>query len=328
MTVRTRRAIKVICIILAIILVFVGSVYVFLKMGEEKLRNELSFTDTELSGDDAYGDSAEVFYKGQGYSYNKNLINILFIGVDKENTEDESDRRADAIYLISLDTESKKVNIIAISRNTMADVDIYDMNNEFLATDKAQICVSYVYGKDDHHSAELTAKAVSRVLYDIPISSYGVLFTDSIVKIADTVGGVKVTIPEDMTEVKADWTKGKTVVLTSQDAENFVRYRKDENEDRVGRQMIFIKSFANTAKSKMLKDWSLPIDIYKKVKNSVVTNLDTSAITYLAKEAVKAEFSYHTIKGTVGDDGLYETFNVDDEALYKMVLDLFYIKTN
>jgi hypothetical protein len=60
----------------------------------------------------------------------------------------------------------------------------------------------------------------------------------------------------------------------------------------------------------------------------VVTNLDTSAITYLAKEAVKAEFSYHTIKGTVGDDGLYETFNVDDEALYKMVLDLFYIKTN
>ena len=327
MTVKTRRAIKIICIILAIILVFVGSVFVFLKMGEAKLREQLSFTD-DISDEDAYGDSADVFYKGQGYTYNKNLINFLFIGVDKENVEDKSDRRADALYLVSLDTKSKKVNIIAISRNTMADVDIYDMNNEFLATDKAQICVSYVYGKDDHHSAELTAKAVSRVFYDIPINSYGVLFTDSIVKIVDTVGGISVTIPEDMTEVNANWTKGKNVVLTSQDAETFVRYRKDENEDRVSRQMIFIKSFANKAKTQMLKNWSLPIDIYKNVKNSVVTNLDTSAITYLATEASKAEFSYHTVQGTVGDDGLYETFTVDDDALYKMVLDLFYIKTN
>lgn len=329
MTVKTRkRIIKVVCIILAVILVFIGSFYGFLKLGEIRLREELSFTDTELTDEDAYGDSAEVFYKGQGYVYNKDLINILFIGADKTNVEEKKDRQADALYLISFDTENKKINIIAISRNTMADIDVYDMNDEYFATDNVQICLAYVYGKDDNHSAELTSKAVSRLLYDIPINSYGVLFTDSIVKIVDTVGGVQVTVPEDMTEVNANWKKGNKVVLQSKDAETFIRYRKDENQDRVERQMVFIKSFLSKAKSRMLKDWSLPIDLFKKVKNSVVTDIDASGITYLATEASKSEISYHTIKGTSGTDGLHETFTADDEALYEMVLNLFYIKTN
>ncbi len=328
MTVKTRKIIVVISLVLAVILVFVGSVFAFLKIGEAKLRESLSFTDDSLSDDDAYGDSAEVFYNGQGYIYNDNLINILCIGVDKDNISEKSDRQADALYLLSLDTESDKLNILAISRNTLADIDVYDMNDEFLSTDKAQICLSYVYGKDDEHSSYLTSKAVSRLLYDIPINSYYTIFMESVAKLVDAVGGVEIVIHEDMTAVSKEWEKGKTITLNGNDALRFVQYREETNTPRFERQKMFIKSFFGTAKSAIIKDLSLPIDMYKKLSKSSVTNIKASSVTYLASQIGKSQLKLHNIDGEVGFDGKYETFTADEESLYETVLNLFYIKTN
>jgi len=328
MTVRTRRVIKVISIVLAVILVFIGAVFVFLKMGEAQLRESLSFNEEGLEKEDAYGDEAEVYYNGQGYVYNENLINILCIGVDKTNIKDKRDRQADALYLLSLDTENNKLNIVAISRNTLADIDVYDMDNEFLSTDNAQICLSYAYGKDDEHSSVLTCKAVSRLLYDIPISSYYTIFMDSVAKIVDAIGGVRVQIPEDMTEVSENWKKGKTVTLNSNDALRFVQYRKETNTPRFERQKLFITSFFTSAKSAIAKDISLPVDMYKKLSKSTVTDIKTSSVSYLASKLAKCEMKLYNIDGDVGYNGKYETFTADEKSLYEMVLNLFYIKYN
>ncbi len=328
MTAKTRKATKVLCIILAVVLVFVGAVFAFLKIGEIKLRESLSFNDEGLSAEELYGDEAEVFYNGQGYIYNENLINILCIGVDKTNITDKHDRQADALYLLSLDTENNKLSIVAISRNTLTDIDIFDMNDEFLSTDKAQICLSYAYGKDDKHSSELTSKAVSRLLYDIPVNAYYTIFMDSVAQLVDAVGGVKVVIPEDMTAVSKNWQKGKTVTLNSSDALRFVQYREETNTPRFDRQKLFISSFFSSAKSAIAKDISLPIDMYKKLSKSTVTDIKASSVSYLAKELTKAEMKLYNIDGKVGFNGKYETFTVDEKALYETVLNLFYIKTN
>ncbi len=328
MTAKTRKIIKIVSIVLAVILLLAGSVFAFIKIGEARLREQLSFTDDTLLSEDAYGDTAEVFYNGQGYVYNDNLINILCIGVDKQEKTDKRYRQADALYLLSLDTETKKLNILSISRNTLTDIDVYDINNEFLDTDNAQICLSYVYGKDDEHSSMLTSKAVSRLLYDLPINSYYTIFMDGISKAVDSVAGVEVTVPEDMTAVDKNWSKGKTVVLHGSDVLRFLQYREDSNEPRLQRHIDFIKSFIVSAKETLKKDASLPLDLYNDLAENSVTDIDASQVAYLIPIMANADVGFHSIKGESGFDGMYETFIADDTALYETVLNLFYIKTN
>lgn len=328
MTAKTRKLIKIVSIVLASVVVVTGSAIGFVEIGKHRLREKLSFTDDNLTDGQAYGDSAEVFHNGQGYVYNDNLINILCIGVDKPDKNDENSRQADALYLLSLDTEKKVLNILAISRNTLADIDVYDMNHEFLDTDNAQICVSYAYGKDDKDSSLLTCKAVLRFLYDVPINSYYTIYMDGVTKVVDSVGGVKVTLNDDLTACDASWQKGKQITLNSSNVLTYLQYREESNEPRMQRHIGFIKSFVGSAKKAFKKDLSLPVDLYKKISKNSVTDIDISEITYLITEITKAKVDFHSISGKTGTDGIHETFIADDTALYETVLNLFYIKTN
>lgn len=317
---------KKLVITLAVILIFILSVllsyFIILKIGESKLRKNLSnFGEDDSS---AYAIEADAYYKGKEYFYNDNLINILCIGVDKDNSKDKTDHQADVILLVSADIETEKANIIAISRNTLTDIEIYDMNGEFLDTEYKQICLSYVYGSDDKQSSLLTQKAVSRLLLDIPINGYYTIFMDSVKDIVDSVGGVNVTVPEDMTVLNPSWKKGANVTIKGKDALSYVQYREDISDVRLDRQKQFVSSFVDSAKKAVAKNLSLPLNMYNKLAKNTVTDVDGTSAVYLASEIIKADFNTLKIPGKVGFDGTYETFEVDETLLYEMVLDVFY----
>lgn len=320
--IKHKKTVMIIGIIAILILAIISTYFIILKIGENRLRNQLSNTDDAFG---SYDDQeADAYYGGKAYYYNEDLVNILCIGVDKNNAKEKSDHQADAIYLVSADIENKKARIIAISRNTMTDIDVYDMNGEFLATDHKQICLSYAYGSDDEQSSLLTKKAVSRLLYNLPINGYYTIFMDSISDIVDSVGGVKVTVPEDMTKADKKWTKGARLTLTGQSALKYVTYRKDISEVRLQRQKQFVKNFISAAKTAVSKDISLPFKMYNKLAKNTVTDVDSSSAVYLATEIIKSEFEVLQIPGEVGFDGTYETFETDETALYEFVLDAFY----
>ena len=318
-----KKPLIIIGIIALLILSIVLSYFIILKIGENNLRDSLSNTDDMLSSD-AYGDEADVYHNGKAYYYNKNLINILLIGVDNENPEGKNSKQADAIFLVSADFKNNKANIVAISRNTLTDIEVYDMNGEFLDTEYKQICLSYAYGEDDAKASELTSKAVSRLLYDIPINGYYTVYMDSISKIVDSVGGVTVTVPEDMTDVYGHWKKDTRVTITGKDAIRYLTHRKDLSEQRLQRQKQFIASFVVSAKKAVTKNLSLPFDMYKKLAKNTITNVDATSAVYLASEIIKADFKILQIPGKVGFDGNFETFEVDESALYEQILDVFY----
>lgn len=320
---KLKKTIIILSVIALFILSIISSYFIILKIGEKRLRESLSFTDDTLSTN-AYGDEADVYHNGKAYYYNKELINILLIGVDKENSTDKKGHQADAIYLVSADFKNKKAYIIAISRNTLTDIEIYDMNGEFLDTEYKQICLSYAYGSDNQDSSRLTSKAVSRLLYNIPINGYYTVFMDSIGEIVNSVGGVSVTVPEDMTEVVENWKKGAKVTVKGDDAIKYLQYRQDSSEERLQRQKQFISSFVSSAKKAVGKDISLPFDMYKKLAKDTVTDVDATSAVYLASEIIKADFEILQVPGKVGFDGTYETFETDEEALYEQVLDVFY----
>ena len=78
-------------------------------------------------------------YHGKTYQYRKDIVNILCIGVDKEEAMWERDDdggsvgQADAVFLVSLDFEHSNIRILAIPRDTMVSIVACDENgNEMI----------------------------------------------------------------------------------------------------------------------------------------------------------------------------------------------------
>ena len=67
-------------------------------------------------------------YHGTTYQYRKDIVNILCIGVDKEEAMRERDDdggsvgQADAVFLVSFDFEHSNIRILAIPRDTMVSI--------------------------------------------------------------------------------------------------------------------------------------------------------------------------------------------------------------
>jgi len=273
---------------------------------------------------------ADVVYKGIPYKYNESLINILFMGIDKYSAENGR-HQADTLYLAVIDDESKNIDIISISRNTLAYVDEYDISGNYLAAKKEQICLAYSYGTTDEQSSDLTVKAVSGLLYGLPIQGYYTVFMDALPIVTDAVGGVSVTLAEDMTELSPDMTVGVTVKLSGDNVLSYLRKRDSEllgsNEARVSNQKQFIKGFYSAALAAVKKNPTLPATIYNTLQEYSVTDISVGSAVYLAETVLDSKVNeIINIDGIVGTDGKYDTYTANDKNLYEMVLNVFYKK--
>ena len=322
-----KKLIITLAIVLAVLLSLVSSFFIIRKIGESALRNKHKDAQLNLPADsESVPEDADAYYNGAAYNYNDGLINILLMGVDRKKPNESDSHQADALYLISFDTAAKSIKVIAISRNTVTDVDSYDINGDYFATGKQQICLAYSYGKDEEASCENTVKAVSNLFYGVPIGGYYAAFMNSIEDIVDAVGGVPVTVDEDLTFIDPKMKTGAEVTVTGKNAVSFLQYRGDSNAPRLERQKAFISSFVARAKAATLKDLSLPLKMYNKLAENTVTNVTAASAVYLASEALDADFQIIGIEGESGTDGTYETFTPYEDRLYEMILDVFYKK--
>ena len=88
--------------------------------------------------------------------------------------------------------------------------------------------------------------AVSRLLGGAPIDGYAALNMDGIALFNDAIGGVTVTITSDFTAVDPTLVEGETITLNGQQAFEFVRTRKDVDDQtnlaRMERQRIYLEA--------------------------------------------------------------------------------------
>ena len=93
---------------------------------------------------------------------------------------------------------------------------------------------------------------------------------------------------------------------------------------------MFIKwQYEQNAKDMVKNDLSLPVSLYQIVAEYSVTDLTPDKMTYLASEAVNYTFDMDNIYDlpgkTVPDaNNVHEEFHVDEEALYDMIVEIFY----
>ena len=158
----------------------------------------------------AVSDGSTIFYNGQKYVFNNNVTTIACIGVGENRSGNAegvigSGGEADAVYLLTINIESKEYNVISISRDSMVDIDKYATDGSFVGVSREQLCLSFDYGDGKKTSSENTVSAISRMFYNIPIDTYFTLYLSGIPTLNDAVGGV--TVPEFTNEGKETGNK-------------------------------------------------------------------------------------------------------------------------
>lgn len=294
-------------------------------MGEEKISSEYVKNESEEN---------VVLYDGKKYRYNDHLSNYLFMGIDTrekvEGYETQKDAgQADALFLVSLDRAEQKLQILTIPRDTMAQIETFNPGGKSLGMTEDHINLQYAFGDGKTKSCELMKTAVSNLLYQIPIQGYCSLNMDGIPILTELVDGVEVTVPDDsLQEVYPEFTEGAKVTLTKENTEQFVRYRDiTESQSalvRSERQKIFLEAYLERVQQIASEDPGIVTRIYEGVQDYMVSNMGTDVFAQLLEVSLKNVPESHSLpgEGTVGQD--FDEFHVEEDALYELVLRMFY----
>ncbi len=324
---------KVIAICIAAVLVYVGVVF-----GVQAIGNKIETAGTvEAVGslDGRFTDTTLTMqYNNRAWMYRKrSLTNILLMGVDWEELDETTERyagQADFLLLITIDQKNKTVSAIQLDRDTMTDVRIYGPFGNYTGTQTLQICLSHAYGTSDASNCENTVWAVSNLLQNIPIDGYIALDMSAITILNDTLGGVTVTLEDDLSSLDPAMTKGATLTLKGKQAEYFARSRMSigdgTNSGRMRRQREFIRSAEDLLMEKINSDTSFVGKIYDALDGHMITNLDRGWL--MNKAYICSEYEHtdtQTLLGShsIGEDGFME-FYPDQDALKELVATNFF----
>ena len=138
-------------------------------------QNEGEKTEDEDSGE--VWKDGWIRYQDKVYEYNDEILTFLVMGVDDMNyvsvkSGGVNGGQADSLFLLVLNPKTNQISVVAINRNTMTEIDVYDANGNFDHTGVGQICLAHGYGNGMEESCEREEKAVSNLLYSLPISGY------------------------------------------------------------------------------------------------------------------------------------------------------------
>ena len=280
-------------------------------------------------------DSNTVTWQGKTYKYNQNLSNYLLLGVDKrtpaETRVGKADAgQADALFLLSLNRKTKEMTLITIPRDTMTDVESFDLEGKSLGKSKDHISLSYGYGDGGAESCKLTQEAVSNLFYGLPIQGYLAMNLDGIPQLAKSVGGLTVTVPNNSLEYEyPEFAEGAEVTLTEENTEVFLRSRDvDESQSaiyRMERQKAFLDAFSKKAKECYEQNAKFAANLFVAIKPYTVTNISEDRLMKLFQTADEGDgYIEWTVPGE-GTQGLsYDEYHVDDDAMYAKIMETFY----
>ena len=274
-------------------------------------------------------------YQGKVYAYNEDIRTFLFMGIDKnsevkEVAEGTNGGQADALFLAVMNPHKESIEIIGINRNTMTDIDIYNEEGAYVNTVQAQLDVQHGFGNGVEESCEYQVKAVSKLFYGIPIHGYAAINMSAIETMNDLVGGVDVTVLEDLTAIDKSLVEGQEVHLQGESAYWYVRSRDDEfasADRRLERQKQYLNAFIGAARQAAKQDISVALKLYQAVEPMMITNVSADEAAYLAPILVDYKFDqneFHMVQGETVMGDRFEEFYVDEDALYEMILNVFY----
>lgn len=298
----------------------------------------LGMADHYRINSDSSTDSREMItYKNETYVKKGNLETYLIAGIDapgkvEKVTEYDGTGQCDVLAVIVRDRSTDQCKLLSIDRNTITAVKSLDNDGTYLDTTDIQISLAHAMGFDQQVRAENTVDAVSHLLGDQTIDGYAMVNMGAIQVVNDMVGGVTVTIEDDFSDVDPSMKKGETVTLMGEQAEKYVRSRKEisdgSNQNRMSRQSTYEEAFKPAFRSKCAENSKFPLEVYHAMEDYMTTNISAKKFCRLAiLMSDENQDEKVSISGTYGlDEDDWQTFTPDEDSLQEAILELFYQK--
>ena len=277
--------------------------------------------------------SKTIIRDGVEYFPRQDMTVILVAGIDefgpvKDSGSYNNSGEADMISLLIFDETNKVLDVLTLNRDTMLDMPVLGLGGKKAGTVFGQLALAHTYGSGLNDSAENLRDTVSDFLYGVNIQYYVTLNMDAITVLNDAVGGVRVDVTDDFSEVDPTITKGE-LVLTGKQAVTYVRSRQgvgDQlNTTRMKRHREYMNGFIDAMKESMNSSSSFVLETYEKASDYSVTDCSAGAITSLANRLKDYQLGdVVSIDGKNVQGEKYMEYHVDEQALDRVILKYLY----
>ncbi len=250
-----------------------------------------------------------------------NRVNVLVMGLDYRDWEDEGPSRTDTLLLLTMDPSTQTAGVLSIPRDLWVNIPGFDYG---------KINTAYFLGEaydTPGGGPALTIDTVENLL-DIEINYYAQIDFAAFEGFINEIGGVDVEVPYDMSVDPLG--PGNTVYLTqglnTLDGPTALAYARNRDTiggdfDRAGRQQQIILGI----RDRVLDLNMLPTlvtkapQLYQALATGVHSNLTLGGIVDLALEAAKIPEEKITQR-TIGPDQV--TFTYSPEGMDILLPDL------
>lgn len=294
-------------------------------------------TDPYLDDTYAYENGGHPRYLVNGTWYTRKgcVETILLIGVDKYESvlrQDKGNRnqqQSDALFLLAVDCRNETYRLIHINRDTMVKIHMLDMNGNVYNDFVGQLALSHTYGTGSNDSCLNTVSSVSDFLYGLQIDHYASVSMDAVGILNDMIGGVTLTVLDDMTVLNESFVKGSEVTLKGENALQYIRARQSledsTNVARMKRQRQYVTAFLEQAKKKISEDSVLAYRILDKVSEYLVSDLSLNDLAVFSDILNQYTFDgIYTIDGKTRKGNQFIEFYPDEARLQELILNMFY----
>lgn len=320
---KTAKKAAYFCVILVLVLVMIFS-------GLRILESTVFYNNNTV---DQGFVSKTITRDGVDYFPRQDITVLLVMGIDQNGPVEDSESynnkgAADTVMLLIFDETNKECRILALNRDTMLEMPVLGINGREAGTFFGQLALSHTYGSGLQDSCENTRKTVSNFLYGINIDYYVSANVDAVAIFNDAVGGVKVTVTEDFSEIDPTIEMGE-VVLNGQQAIHYVQNRRgvgDQlNVSRMERQHEYMESFLAAFQTRQGQDVNFVASLFEEVSAYIVTDCSVTTMSKMLEN-----FNSYELVEIVTPEGEnvlgseYYEFYVDEEALDELILRLFY----
>lgn len=315
----------------SIVFLFVFSFLVLASIGTAGYlhfnKDELAENNTAENGEENKG-IMDFFNKKS----KKVRTNVAIFGVD------EDEIRTDVIIVATFNSETKKIDLISVPRDTrvfLTDAMLQDMRSRnSYVPDTCKINEVHAYaGKEKAN--EYSVKEVERLL-GIKIDYYVKMNLEGFRNIVDEMGGVEIDLPRDFYYVDRAGglyinLKAGPQTLNGAQAEQLVRWRKDNKGGgygdlgRINTQQLFLQAFAKKALSpkNVVNAPGIIKNLFKYVETDISINDALSYVKYL--DEIKLDnINMTTIPGEARTIGGISYFIHDEEGTRKLVDEIFF----
>lgn len=278
-------------------------------------------------------------HNGQDYVYKDNTETFLVLGLDKyEGTDSaeshESGVQTDFLMLFVFDNETKQCTAIHINRDTMTRVNKLAVGGSTVAeiyTKQIALAYNYANADNDKIKCRNTKDSVEYLLNGVKVDHYLSLTMDAVPASCDLVGGVEVTVLDDFTGIDETLIKGEKVTLTGEQALRYVRSRygleDSTNSTRMARQQQYIDALYEKINSRIESDDEFLVKFVDTMDDYVVYDSSDQKMLKFAEKFDDYEFlGTKEIEGESKLGEEFVEFYPDEESIWDLIIDLFYVE--